>query len=78
MIAQIGGIKSAFSPIGDILNPIIILVFLLTLASILQQDYKKDYKNELSLTINEYLSKMPINDKTSELVPKLKESYESI
>ena len=74
MIAQIGGIKSAFSPIGDILNPIIILVFLLTLASILQQDYK----NELLLTINEYLSKMAINDKTSELIPKLKESYESI
>ena len=47
IISSLGGLKSAIGPLFGILNPILALVFLLMLSSILREDYKKQYQNEL-------------------------------
>ena len=44
LISYLGGIKSALTPVFDILAPLVALYFLLILSGIIQDSYKHEYK----------------------------------
>ena len=50
-IADIGGLKSAISPVLDVITPIVMLAFLYGVSGIIQEFYTKEYKNELNKSI---------------------------
>ena len=51
MVSHLGGLKSAITPLFDILTPTVMLMFLWGIVSIIQEIYTKNYKNQIIKSI---------------------------
>jgi hypothetical protein len=78
VISYVGGLKGAIQPFFNILTPIIVLVFLITLSGILKKDYKNKYQDLLMKSIQEFSSNIVINDKNRRRMTELKAYNETI
>ena len=73
MIAKIGGIKSAISPIFNLMIPFLAICFLIQLSKIIKVKSKNYYKEELIAFIKTYINKVDVSKKVK-LIEKFDQS----
>jgi hypothetical protein len=56
LIADLGGISAAAKPVFDIITPMIMLYFFYSVASIIRESYKIDYKDQLQVSLKTFQS----------------------
>jgi hypothetical protein len=54
LVAKLGGIKAALSPVMDLATPILILTFLIGLSQMIREIYKAEYIKYLKEVIEKY------------------------
>jgi hypothetical protein len=60
LISQLGGMKSAYTIVFQIPLPFFMLAFLISLADIIQQQFRTEYKSYLLVVIHNYFSKIKV------------------
>jgi len=63
IISHLGGLKSAIMPVFGIITPLVMLAFLYSIASILQESYTFQYLDELQKTVKLFFQYLTIENK---------------